>query len=548
MKKVFVGIVLAIGMLSCAYPQNNASSQSGSALRVIPYTIIADNHGSVRSASYTADGTRLLAGTEQSVILYDAVTLEELNCFGNFGTSVRKARLNADESYFLAVTGNDSLIICDSSTGKELTRVRSISEAPLYDAVFLDDAWTVVTPLDGKHVQSCFILIMTGQALPETLYAHLDTVISLDVDCSGELMLSTGLDGQIQLFNLKDKKVVATYPAYTDSGVGAVFTPDGKAFVSADKQNSLVLRDLEGAVLASFTDADEPASGISFSPDGQMMAVPGTSGFVKVYSLETGAVLFTIRAPDADEKSPSRALTTVFSPDGSYLFTGFENGMFVRWTLNSVIIAEVVDGGNGSFEFVQQESSNGDVYQLPYAVARARSSDNLKAVLLIDAGYALVQESYYTGSFTGDVWFQRRIGSSNLMWGVAAQLGISKPTDDYPYKYEFNDGTALLTPRLYTILGLASLTYNLRSDGNTRVYFGVVAGPVFRFLWNNNIQRSVQTKLYPSVDAGVTAGLDFSGITVTVSYIYNTQIGLQPSVQIGYGLHFESGGKDNEKK
>lgn len=516
-----------------------AQDDGANTLRVIPYTVITTTEKPVSLLTFTPDGASLLGTEEDAVIIWDAGTLDESLRITE-EAAPRALKISADSGSFLTILQDNTLIVRNIGNGDELLHFKSNSENPVMDAAFINDTHSLALPLDGTSLQKCFILRMTGNFIPKTVAEYESLVYSLDADADGTRLLVSVSDGTVHLLNLADE-TEAVFAGSAATLLPAAFFPDGGKFVHATDGNALVVRSLNGEELFSVTVPETPSCRIAFSPDGKSFAVPTEAETIRIFDSETGRLVLLLKAPESSEGS-HRILATAFSPDGDYLFTSFENGQLIRWTLNSLFISEMTDDGTS-----YQNREAGDwVYQLPYVPATVSQVDIPDASLFLGAGYTVLLESWYPGSFDLDFCFKKRIGETSMVWGAELTGGGAMPSYRFPYAYHLDEsygGGELPAPWLYSFATLGVFGYELYNERDNRLFFDVFAGPVFRFLWDNSFSKSLSTRLYPSVEAGIDAGLDFKGFMVKVSFIYNTQVGLNASCMLGYSFRFRHKGE-----
>ncbi len=527
-----------------AFPQSLcAQSDGGNTLRVIPYTVMATTDEPVSVLTFSPDGSKLLGASGSSVIIWDAVTLEESQTIQNGEAAVKVVKISPDSGSFLAVLDDGTVIVRSIENFQELVHFKINSVNPVMDASFLTNTYSVAIPMDdGTTLCNCFILMMTGNIIPEKIAEFEGMIYAVDANREGTALLASTADGGVHYINTETDEIVASYVADTEVALPAAFFPDGESFIYAAEDGILTVRNIAGEVLFTVTVPEKPCCRVVFSPDGKSFAVPAEDDTIRIYDSENGSLVLSLKAPASSDGS-HRILDAAFSPDGDYLFTTFENGQLIRWTLNSLFISEMSDGGTS----YQNRDIPEWMYQLPYIPASVSQVTIPNASLFLGAGYTVLLESYYPGSFDVDFVFKKRINETSMVWGAELTGGTGMPNERYPYAYHLNEqfgGGDLPAPWLYSFAPLAVLGYELYDDDDNRLFFDVFAGPRFRFLWDNSFAMSLSTRLYPSVEAGIAAGLDFKGFTAKVSFAYNTQVAFTASCTIGYSFRFKPKGEE----
>jgi WD40 repeat protein/serine/threonine protein kinase len=150
-------------------------------------------------------------------------------------------------------------------------------------------------------------------------------VLAVAYSPDGSLIASTGEDSTLRLWDAHTGELLHVLPVHPSKNGGSTlaFSPDGTRIATGTDthgpegegagQSSLMVRETSSwKILFDINDLLIVIRGISFSPDGKLMAVSGDDGYLRVFDAFSGAELYSLT-------HASTVLNTAFSPDGNYL-------------------------------------------------------------------------------------------------------------------------------------------------------------------------------------------------------------------------------------
>jgi WD40 repeat protein len=180
-------------------------------------------------------------------------------------------------------------------------------------------------------------------------------VYSVAIAPDGQALATTGDHADqkyvIHLWDLRTFTLQRTLRGHTSMLNGVAFSPDGKLLASTSgwsytttNVGQIFLWDLDsGAKRSELSghDCSVGFGGAAFSPDGQRLATAHGDGAIRIWDLQTGRIVQTLR------RHSGLAIGVKYSPDGTQLASGGLDGTVRLWRLGDQPAGEILGRHNG---------------------------------------------------------------------------------------------------------------------------------------------------------------------------------------------------------
>ncbi|PKI70341.1 hypothetical protein CRG98_009221 [Punica granatum] len=151
---------------------------------------------------------------------------------------------------------------------------------------------------------------------------------------SGTMLAAAGDDEGIKLINTIDGSIARVLKGHKGSVIGLAFDPNGEYLASVDSMGTVIYWELQLGTTLHMLRGVAPNTGtdcsvmnvLSWSPDGEMLAVPGLRNDVVMYDRDTAEKLFSLRG---DHLQPVCFLS--WSPNGKYMATSSLDRQVLIW-------------------------------------------------------------------------------------------------------------------------------------------------------------------------------------------------------------------------
>lgn len=290
--------------------------------------------GEAREVAYSPDGRLLAVGTTVGIWLYDAKTLEMLR----FIRGGYLPTFTPNSAVLFAREGESILAWWDVATGEQLGS-RGVGRWLV--TFFLGSARLAAVP-GGSAGQWVEVWDLEGGERVRVMGPHGDQVSSLAFSPDGSVLASGGgNDHTIGLWDVQTGDRLQTLEGHTTGVRSLSFSSNGSFLASASPYDPMQVWDVAtGDLLWTLEERTGNVSSLAFSPDGDILVTGSGAGddIVQLWDVRIGRCLRTIEQSAND---------VIFSPDGATLVLGGGDGTVRLWNVETKAIVDTLKGYKG---------------------------------------------------------------------------------------------------------------------------------------------------------------------------------------------------------
>lgn len=153
---------------------------------------------------------------------------------------------------------------------------------------------------------------------------------------SGSMLAAAGDDEGIKLINSIDGSIARVLKGHRGPVTGLDFDPNGEYLASIDSVGTVIYWELQSGIMLHTLKGVAPDTGfdtaitniVSWSPDGETLAVPGLKNDLVMYDRDTAEKLFSLRG---DHAQPICFFS--WSPNGKYMATSSLDRQVLIWNV-----------------------------------------------------------------------------------------------------------------------------------------------------------------------------------------------------------------------
>ena len=153
-----------------------------------------------------------------------------------------------------------------------------------------------------------------------------DAITAMTISRSGQYWAAISRRGEVRVWREEGKLLHLAWQAHTDTTYALALSPDEHTLASGSDDGSVKLWDVESGALLWSGWRTQSIMGLAFSPDGRLLASGGVDTTVRIWDAKLGTLLEEL-------PHPSSVVSLAWSPDGRLLASGDFAGTIRLWAI-----------------------------------------------------------------------------------------------------------------------------------------------------------------------------------------------------------------------
>lgn len=284
------------------------------------------NQSSIFNYSFSPDGTRLAALTDDLLISWDLI--DGSTIFSRSRGDLTQVYFSPDRDEVYGLATNGEVIVYDPNRGAELARLRghgNFNQSAAYNA---QQGLLALGGEDG----TLKVWDLVERVSLITFDAHPGRpVVRITMDASGERMASVSADGFVRIWEWREGREIANFDHRGALLEQLRFAPDGRNLYTSTRDYFAAWSVEDNELLYSVVVPQISADALLLiSPDGRRLVTAGSSGEMSLWNSADGSLIAQL--PEIG----GLRVAADFSADGTMLITtALDRGAFL-WNLSEI--------------------------------------------------------------------------------------------------------------------------------------------------------------------------------------------------------------------
>jgi WD40 repeat protein/energy-coupling factor transporter ATP-binding protein EcfA2 len=265
----------------------------------MPDMHVVDVDGEPWSCAISPDGQHLALGFSdgslQMFSLHDSVVSSVWKKDEIHTNGIQRISFFPDGSHLITASFDNTAKLIQAETGDVMQTFKGHDDIIHAVSVSPNGRLIATASYDGR-----IGLFQRGQDTGNFVKAHDGKVYALDFDCTGNYLVSSGIDGKTKRWQLQNNQLtyLREIAACNERIMWTAFSPDGRRIVSVGRDQLIHVFDVQTSKeIATFVGHENSILRAAFTPDGGQVVSVSADATIRVWDIETRSALFTLRLP-----------------------------------------------------------------------------------------------------------------------------------------------------------------------------------------------------------------------------------------------------------
>ncbi|XRB11979.1 EF-hand domain-containing protein [Pseudoscourfieldia marina] len=299
-------------------------------------SVLEGHSGAVRSASYSADGTRIVsASQDKTVRVWDATTGACLSVLEGHSGAVRSASYSVDGTRIVSASWDKTVRVWDATTGACIFVLEGHT-GEVTSASYSADGTRIVSASMDKTVR---VWDATTGACLSVLEGHSGALSSASYSSDGTRIVSASGDETVRIWDATTGACISVLEGHSIYVTSASYSVDGTRIVSASYDKSVRVWDATtGACISVLKGHSNWVTSASYSADGTRIVSASYDKTVRVWDATTGACISVL------EGHTGRVTSASYSADGTRIVSASHDETVRVWDATTGACVSVLEG------------------------------------------------------------------------------------------------------------------------------------------------------------------------------------------------------------
>jgi WD40 repeat protein len=303
--------------------------------------VLGGHENRLRSISFSPDGKLLASASSQNIRLWDMMSKKEIGQLRGHTKDVTAIAFSPDGEILASGSGDQTILLWNTTTQQQIERLKGHTDW-ITSIAFNPSGRMLASSSEDSTIRLWDVVtkwqiaqLMRPQVIPreqDLRFWDTDSVFSVVFSPDGKLLASGARDKTVWLWDVENKRLVASLEGHTNWINSVSFSPVENILASGGRDNTVRLWDVDKKQqIAQIEGHTNWITSVTFSPDGRLLASASEDNTIRLWDVETKQQVAELSGHQA------WVTTVAFSPDGWFLASGSGDKTVRIWGINLVI-------------------------------------------------------------------------------------------------------------------------------------------------------------------------------------------------------------------